>query len=162
MTASDNCCCSMKNDTERLNWIEAMVEVMKRMVTSLKRSQACTATVRSRPPWTHAFAGDSRTPTGKSGQSPVGSLFLSPGSWCKRFCFALREPISQSCVCSGSSMVGLMAISSKRVYAIPTPRERCNSKLEGKSETIISWLEKREIIIASWGLTQTSSVYSSQ
>ena len=31
----------------------------------------------SRPPLTHAFAGDSRTATGKS---PVGSLFLSPGS----------------------------------------------------------------------------------
>ena len=114
----------------------------------------------SRPPWTHAFARDSRTPTGKSGQSPVGSLFLSPGSWCTRFCCALREPISQSRVSSGSSMVGLMEISSKRAYAL-TPRERCNSKLEGKSETIISWLEKREIIIASWGLTQTSSVYSS-
>ena len=33
----------------------------------------------SRPPLTHASAGDSRTPTGKSGQSPVGSLLLSPG-----------------------------------------------------------------------------------
>ena len=30
--------------------------------------------------------------------------------------------ISQSCVSSDSSMVGLMATSSKRTYAIPTPR----------------------------------------
>ena len=32
---------------------------------------------------------------------------------------ALQETISQSCVSSGSSMVGLMATSSKRAYAIP-------------------------------------------
>ena len=40
----------------------------------------------SRSPPTHTFTGDSRTPTGKS---PVGSLFLSPGSWCTRFCWTL-------------------------------------------------------------------------
>ena len=73
----------------------------------------------SRPPPTHAFARDSRTLTGKS---PVGSLFLSPGSWCTRFCCALQESIFQSCVSSGSSMVGLMATSSERAYAIPTRR----------------------------------------
>ena len=76
----------------------------------------------SRPPRTHAFTRDSRTPTDKS---PVGSLFLSPGSWCTRFCYALQESISQSYVSCGSSMVGLMVTSSKRAYAIPksaTPR----------------------------------------
>ena len=97
---------------------------MKIMVTSLKRSQACTVTVRapqpcSRPPLTHAFAGDPGHPPGKS---PVGSLFLSPRSWCTKFCLALQESISQSYVSSGSSIVGLMATTSKRVYAIPTPR----------------------------------------
>ena len=40
------------------------------------RPQPC-----SRPPPTHAFARGSWTPIGKS---PVGSLFLSPGSWCTR------------------------------------------------------------------------------
>ena len=40
------------------------------------------------------------------GQSPVGSLLLSPGSWCTRFCCALQESISPSCVSSGGSMVG--------------------------------------------------------
>ena len=73
----------------------------------------------SRPPLTYAFAGGSPTPAGKS---PVGSLLLSPGSWCTRFCCALQECISQSCVSSGSSMVGLMVTSSQRTYAIPTPR----------------------------------------
>ena len=73
----------------------------------------------SRPPLTHAFARESRTPTGKP---PVGSLFLSPGSWCTRFCCALQESISQSYVSSGRSIVGLMVTSSKRTYAIPTSR----------------------------------------
>ena len=58
-------------------------------------SQPC-----SRPPLTNAFARDSQTPTVKS---PVGSLFLSPGS----------------------SIVGLMVTFSKRTYAIPTPRALC-------------------------------------
>ena len=40
-------------------------------------------------------------------------------SWCTRFCCALQESISPSCVSSGSSMVGLVAISSKRAYATP-------------------------------------------
>ena len=71
----------------------------------------------SRPPPTHASARDSQTPAGKS---PVGSLLLSPGSWCTKFCCALQE--SQSCVSSGSSAVGFMATSSKRSYAIPTLR----------------------------------------
>ena len=73
----------------------------------------------SRPPLTHAFARESRTPTGKP---PVGSLFLSPGSWCTRFCCALQESISQSYVSSGSSIVGLMETSNKRTYTIPTSR----------------------------------------
>ena len=75
----------------------------------------------SRPPPINAFARGSQTLTGKS---PVWSLFLSPGSWCTRFCGALQECISQSYVSSGSSMVGLMATSSKRSYAIPTPKAR--------------------------------------
>ena len=50
----------------------------------------------------------------------MGSLLLSPGSWCTygSVC-ALQESIPQSCVSSGSSMVRLMATSSKRAYAIP-------------------------------------------
>ena len=55
----------------------------------------------------------------------MGSLILSPGSSCMKFCCALEKSISQSCVNSGSSMVGLMATSSKRAYTIPmsaTPR----------------------------------------
>ena len=54
------------------------------------------------------------------GQSLVGSLLLSPGSWCTQgsVC-ALQVSISQSCVSSGNSVVGLMATTSRRAYAIP-------------------------------------------
>ena len=64
-----------------------MVEVMKIMVTSFKRSLAETATL-SAPNHT---AGQHRPtpaletpghPRGSLGQSLVESLLLSPGSWC--------------------------------------------------------------------------------
>ena len=53
------------------------------------------------------------------GQSFVGSVFLSTESWCTRgsVC-ALQETISQSCISSGGSMVGLMVTSSEKAYAI--------------------------------------------
>ena len=95
------------------------------MATSFKRSHACTATLST----LHPAAGHHRptppleTPghTQESlGQSLVGSLLLSPGSWCTQCSVcALQESISQSCVSSGSSLLGLMATSSKRAYAIP-------------------------------------------
>ena len=46
------------------------------------------------------------------------SFLLSPGG--HKFLFVpYKSLFSQSCVCSGSSMVELMATSSKRAYAIP-------------------------------------------
>ena len=61
------------------------------MVTSFKRSHACTATLSApnpaaghrRPMPPLETPGHSRA---SLGQSPVGSLLLSPGSWCTRFC----------------------------------------------------------------------------
>ena len=104
-------------------WGQTMVEVMKIMVTSFKRSHARTAALIANP------AAGHRQPTplpespkllqASPGQSPVGSLFLPSGSWCTKFCCALTKSISQSCVKSGNSMVGLMATSSKRAYDIP-------------------------------------------
>ena len=97
---------------------------MKIMATSFKISHSCTATLTAPNPEAghHQPTPPLETP-GHSwaslGQSLVGSLLLSPGSWCTRFCCALQESISQSCVSSGSSMVGLMVTSSKRAYAIP-------------------------------------------
>ena len=102
-----------------------MVEVMKIMVTSFKRSHARTATLSAPNPAAghHQPTPPPETPghsQASLGQSLVGSLLLSPGSWCTQgsVC-ALQESISQSSVSSGSSMVGLMATSSKRAYATP-------------------------------------------
>ena len=105
-----------------------MVEVIKIMVTSIKRSHACTVTLSAPNPAAghHQPTPPPETPghpQASPGQSPVESLFLSPGCWCTRFCCALLESISQSSVSSGSSVVGLMATSSKRVYAIPRSTE---------------------------------------
>ena len=61
------------------------------MVTSLKRSHACTATFSAPSPATghHRPTPPPETPRHSQaslGQSPVESLLLSPGSWCTRFC----------------------------------------------------------------------------
>ena len=119
-----------------LTWDQTMEEVMKIMVTSFKRSHACTATLSAPNPAAghHRPTPPLETPghsQASLGQSLVGSLLLSPGSWCTQgsVC-ALQESVSQSCVSSGSSMVGLMATSSKleiqksasRFYIQESPR----------------------------------------
>ena len=113
-------------------WGQTMVEVMRIMVTSFKRSHAHTATLSVPDPaaghcWPTPPLETPRHPQASPGQSPMGSRLFSPGSWCTRFYCALQESISQSCVRSGISMVGLMAISSKKAYSIPksaAPRAR--------------------------------------
>ena len=100
-----------------------MVELTKIMVTCFKRFHAHTL-LHSVPPASH------RQPTppletpghsqGSLGQSLVGSLLLSLGSWCTQGAvYALQESISQACVSSDSCLVGLMVTSTKRAYAIP-------------------------------------------
>ena len=81
------------------------------------------------------------------GQSLVGSLLLSPGSCCTQgsVC-ALHESISESCVSSGSSMVGLVVTSSKRAYATPrstvpgapAPVLTCTSTGDTKAQLCLS------------------------
>ena len=74
----------------------------------------------SRPLPTHASAGDSWTLTGKSGS--IFSGVTAPFFWVlvhTRVLCTLQESVSQFWVSSGSSMVGSMTTSSKRVYAIP-------------------------------------------
>ena len=106
-------------------WGLTIVEAMKIMVTSFKRSHACTATLRAPNP----AAGHHRPipPLETPGHSQaslclslVGSLLLSRGSYYTQgsVC-ALQESVSQSRVSSGRSMMGLMLTSSKRADAIP-------------------------------------------
>ena len=61
----------------------------------------------SRPPLTCTSAGDSRTLRASLGESLVGSLLLSRGSWCiQGSVCALQESVSR--VSSGGSVVGLI------------------------------------------------------
>ena len=106
-------------------WGQTMVEVMKIMVTSLKRSHACPATLSAlnlqqattnpclcqRLPDTHRQVWDSLL----WGHC---SFLLGPGVQ-KVLFVPSKSLFPQSSVSSGDSMVGLMATSSKRAYATP-------------------------------------------
>ena len=103
-----------------------MVEVMRIMVTSFKRFLAYTAilSVPSPAAGHHQPTPPLETPgysLASLGQFLVGSLLLSPGSWCAQgSVWALKTRVYFPVLCkSGSSMVGLMATSSKMAYAIP-------------------------------------------
>ena len=106
-------------------WGQTVVEVMKIMATSLKRSHACTATLSAPSPAAghrgpRPLLETPGHPQESLGQSPVGSLLLSPGSWYTQgSACALQVSISQSWVRPGSSAVGLTMTSSRRAYAIP-------------------------------------------
>ena len=73
---------------------------MKVMVTSFKRSHVHTATLSAPNPaaghhWPTPLLETPRHPQASPGQFLVGSLLLSPASWCTRFCCALQESVSQ-------------------------------------------------------------------
>ena len=77
-----------------------MVEIMKIMATSFKRSHVHTAALSAPNPaaGNHQLTPPPQTPghsQGSLGQSLVGSLLLSPGSWCTQgFICALQESVS--------------------------------------------------------------------
>ena len=101
-----------------------MVKVIKIMVTFLKRSHACTITVRAPKSAAghHGPLPSLETPGHPQARLLWGhcSFLLGPGA--QGSVCALQESIFQSYISSDSSIVGLMATSSKRTYAIPTPR----------------------------------------
>ena len=70
--------------SQLFTWGQIMVEVITIMATSFKRSHAHIATLSApNPAADHSWpTPPPETLTGKSGQSLVGSLLLSPGSWC--------------------------------------------------------------------------------
>ena len=70
---------------------QTMVKAMKIMVTSFKRCRGCAATLSTPDPAAnhHQPTPPLETPghsRASLGQSPVGSLLLSPGFWCTGFC----------------------------------------------------------------------------
>ncbi|CAN0535913.1 unnamed protein product [Rangifer tarandus platyrhynchus] len=104
-------------------WGQTMVEVMKIMVTSLKRSLACAAAVRA-PALQQATANPRLCQRLRDTHRRVSCGVTVPSSWVLLHKALLCPPrvCSQPCVSSGSSVVGSMLTSSKRAYATPTPR----------------------------------------
>ena len=102
-----------------------MVEAMKIMVTSFKRSHAGTAILSAPSP--AAGHHQPMPPLDIPGHSQASlsqclvghcSFVLGPGA--HNFLFVPSKSLfPQSCVSVGNSMVGLTVTSSKRVYAIP-------------------------------------------
>ena len=102
-----------------------MLEVMKIMATSFKRSHAHTATF-SLPTLQQATTDphlcrkllDSHEHVWVSVLCSLCSFLLGPGA--HKFLFVPSKSLfPQSCLSSGGSMVELMVTSSKRAYAIP-------------------------------------------
>ena len=99
---------------------------MKIMIIAFKRSHACTATLSAPNPAAghHQPMPPPETP-GQSqeslSQSLVGSLLLSPGSWCTQGSVrAHQESVSPSFVRSGGSTVGLVVASSSKLMPYPS------------------------------------------
>ena len=107
------------------------------MATSFKRSHARTATLSAPNPAAghHQPTPLSDTPRhswASLGQSLVGSLLLSPESWCAQgYVCALQESVSQSCVSSGGFMVGLMVTSGE---CWMPPKRYAMSKGKGEAQ----------------------------
>ena len=87
---------------------QTMVKAMKIMVTSFKRCRGCAATLSTPDPAAnhHQPTPPLETPghlQASLGQSPVGSLLLSPGFWCTHgFVLPSKSLLSWSC---GSSVI---------------------------------------------------------
>ena len=105
-------------------WGQTIVEVMKIMVPPLKDARHVLP--QSVPPTLHQATTNPslhQRLLDTHGQVRVGllwghcSFLLGPGV--RKFLFVPSRLFPQSCVSSGSSMVGLMVSSSKTVYAIP-------------------------------------------
>ena len=80
-------------------WGQTMVEVMKIMATSFKSFHACTITLSDTNPaaghhWPTPLLETPGYSWASLGQPLVGSLLLSPGSWCTGSVCALQESVS--------------------------------------------------------------------
>ena len=93
-----------------------MVEVMKIMVTSFKRSHPNPAAGHPWPTPPLETPGHSRASLGQS-LGDLCSFFLGPEAH-KVLFIPFKSLFPQSSVSAGSAMVGLMVTSSKRAYAI--------------------------------------------
>ena len=107
-----------------LTWGQTMVEVMKIMATSFKMSCGDNATLSAPDPaaghhWHMPLPETLGHSWASLGQSLVGSLLLSPGSWfAQGFVCALQESFSPF-LCNCRLYCGVNGNLPKRAYAIP-------------------------------------------
>ena len=106
-------------------WGQTVVEVMKTMATSFKRSHASTATLSApNPEGGHCWPRPLSRLLDTHGKVWISLLWghcsylLGPGAH-KVLFVPSQSLFPQSYLSSGSSVVGLMATSSKRAYAVP-------------------------------------------
>ena len=108
-----------------LAWDQTMVEVMKIMATSFKRSYAHNVALSTpnpasghcRPTSPPEIPGHSQE---SLGQSLVGSLLLSPRFWCTQVSICPVQEAVSPVLCKFWQLCGgLMATYSKRAYARP-------------------------------------------
>ena len=100
-----------------LTWDQTMVEVIKIIMASFKRSPACAAALSAPNPAAchHQLTPPPKTPghsQASLGQSLVRLLLLSPGSWCAQgFVCALQESVSpvQWKFCNQILFIGLQS-----------------------------------------------------
>ena len=105
-------------------WGQTMVEVIKIMVTSFKRSHACPATLNapSTAAGHHQPMPLSESPghlLASLGQFLVESLLLYPGSWCTQGSVCAYLESVSPVLCKFWWLYWLMVTSSKRAYATP-------------------------------------------
>ena len=77
-----------------LTWGQTMVEIMKIMAPSFRRSHAQTSTLSASKPaaglhWPTPLPETPGHSWASLGQSHLGSLCISPGSWCAQICLCL-------------------------------------------------------------------------
>ena len=133
---------------------------MKRMVTSFKRSCASTAALSAPNPATgHHQPMPLLETSGHSRASLVSllwghcSFLLGPGVH-KVLFVPSKSLFPQSCVSSGSSMVGLMVTSSKRAYAIPrSAAPRAHALRQATADPYLHRRHSNTVLAQSlWGL----------
>ena len=140
-----------------------MVEMMKTMVTFFKTSHACSQCPHP-PAGCHWPTPPPESPGHSQlslGQSLVShcSFLLGPGAP-KVLFVPSKSLLSQSCVSSGGSVVGLMVTSSKRTYAMP--RVCCIQSPCPCSSPLLTWTSAGDTqtqfclnlcgVSGSWGL----------
>ena len=132
---------------------------------SLKRSHARTATLSAPNPVAGHHQPTPLPETPGHPQAIWGSLLwghcsflLGPGA--QGSVCALQESISQSCVSSGSSMVRLMATSSKRTYVIPKSAVHRAPVPVAEKQISIS-KTKIDVLVTNWtGISPTYLIHN--